>query len=166
MEEACFMRVDTVRHGSQCLELKWSGTSLLQCQWTLLRMFPNVFGWNKVELTCCTRMDLVTRGDYVEQACYMPIHTFTCSSHWLKRKRSGRTLLSANGCRYTCFQKFGAKPKWNKLVSCKWTRLHMFCTVWSWNDKEEACCKRVDTVRRGSQCLELKRSGTSLFQCQ
>ena len=103
------------------------------------------------------------RGNYVEQVSYMPIDTFTCGSHWLKRKRSGRSLLYANGCHYSCFQKFGAKPKWNKLVRCKWTRLHMFCAVWSGNEVQETSCMRVDTVTYGSQCLELKRSGRSLL---
>ena len=94
-------------------------------------MVPNVRGWNKLELTCCTRTDLVTRGSDVEQPCYMPIDRFTHGSHCLELKRSRRTLLYGNGRRYTWLQLFRARTKWKKHVIWEWAPLRVVPTVWA-----------------------------------
>ena len=39
----------------------------------------------------------------------------------------------------------------------------MVRTVWSWKKVEEACYTWINAVTRGSNCLELKRSETSLL---
>ena len=107
MEQPRYAQMDTVTHGLHCLELKRHGRSLFHASGHGYTWFP-VSGaemkWNKFApmpmdtvthvsecflmkqsgTNCCTRMDLVTRGDYVEQAGYMPNDTFTCGSHWLK----------------------------------------------------------------------------------
>ena len=132
MEQACCMRLDSVTRGSHCLDWKklvareWTWfpivrtvgaqtywNKLVAWQWTLLCQVPNVWGWNQVELTYCTRMDTVTHGDHVEQACYMPIDTFTRGSPCLELKQCGWKLLHANGHCYMRFLMFGDEIKWN-----------------------------------------------------
>ena len=84
----------------------------------------------------------------------MRIDTIARGSHCFELKRSGTTLLHANGHRYVWFTLFRAEVKlnklvacdghryawlplfgvetnWKKLVECEWTWLRVVRTVWS-----------------------------------
>jgi len=163
------MRMDTVTRGSHCSELKRSGTTLyhanehryawfwlfgvetkwnklVACEWTPLRVVPTVWSWNKVE-----------------KASYMRMNTVWPGSHCLELKRSGTSLCPANEHRYAWFPLFGAETKWKKLLTCEWTLFCLVPTVWSWNEVEQPCVLRMNTVTRGSDYLEMKRSRTTLL---
>jgi len=91
----------------------------------------------------------------VQRASYIQMDTVTCHSHCLELKQSTRNFLHANRHRYKWFVLFGAQTKCNRLCRVP--------TSWSSNEVQQACCMRMDTVTRGSNCLELKQSGSGSF---
>jgi len=148
VQQACCMRMDTVTRGSNCLELKQSGSGsfhanghryawfplfgvdtkwnkLVACQGTPLRVVPTVWSRKKVEQACCMRMNTVLPGSHClelkrsEQAFCMRMDTVRRGSNCLEVKQSGSGSFHANGHRYAWFPLLGVETKWNKLVACE-----------------------------------------------
>ena len=99
-------------------ETKWN--KLVECEWTLLRVVPNVCGWNKVKQSLLHTIGhryawftLFGTGKG-EEACYMRMDTVTRGSQRFELEQSGTSLLHANGQFYAWFTLFGAETKWWK----------------------------------------------------
>ena len=124
---------------------------------------------NDVEQPCYIPMDPVTRvrtvwsWKEVEEACRMRMDTVTRGSHCFEMKRSGTSLLNANGHCYALFVMSADGTKWNKACCIQLDTVTRGSHCLELKKVEEACYMRIDTVMRASPCFELKRSGTSLW---